>query len=408
MQPSQLILHTFYGRVRDTTRLMNEAQSVAAMGYPVVAIGAAREGLSSEPSTETINGVQAVLVPLIAKLRPKHIFQQIMNWIRGHRPEMSEQLVGRSKIRTLLNIILYNLWLVRVGGRYTPRLIHCHEIYAFPGSWLLAKRYRIPLVYDAWEPTYFVEASGLSHRILKYYQTWIVKRADTIVITAQWLESLVKRVTKKPIVLIGNWKKHDDYVVEADVLEAYRQKHTLDHNTLIVSYIGLLFEHREVRPLIEAIKNTSGVQLLIAGRGPLETWVKEQAAATENIIWLGWLEQYTVPIYTQLSDVIYCCVPNTAEFQHFLPNKLFDAIVAGKALLAHRDVGEMAAIVEQYQAGYLVPEVTSGALQEAFVALQNKDLLTQLQQNAYALRDQYHWDIAEERLAALYEELITD
>lgn len=405
MQPR--VLHTFFGRVRDTTRLINMAKSAVKLGYPTVAIGAGREGLPPEPAEETVDGVEAVLVPLVIRLRPGELLHKAWQWLRGSISTQTEQMPSsRSQIRTFINVILYNLWLFRIGGRYCPTLIHCHEIMAFPGSWLLARRYRIPVIYDAWEPTYFVAGAGFKHRLMQAYQRWIVRRADVVVITASWLEPIVEENTSKPVVLIGNWKDLSDYDPASYPIEEKRQSLGLDQYRLVVSYIGLLFEHRKIRPLLQAVAQAPDVALLIAGRGPLRDEVIEAATAHDNIIWLDWLSQAEVPLYTLVSDVIYCCVPDTPQFQHFLPNKLFEALVAGRVLLVHANVGEMASIVAEHEAGWLVPTVTPMALQEAFEQLKNQTRLQRLKQNAFALRQKYHWGLAEQRLDELYRRLL--
>ncbi len=403
------VLHTFFGRVRDTTRLVNMARSAVSMEHQVVAIGAGREGLPPEPAQEQIDGIEAILVPLVIRLAPGDLVRKLWRWLRGDIGTQTEQMPSnRSKVRTLINVILYNLWLIRIGGRYRPQLIHCHEIMAFPGSWLLARRYRVPLVYDAWEPTYFVANVGIKHRLMRAYQRWIVRRADEVIVTAGWLVPKVTQISPKPVVLIGNWKELSDYDPANYAIDEYRQKLGLDHYQLVVSYIGLLFEHREIRPLLQAVAQTPDVALLIAGRGPLRDEVIETAAAHENIIWLDWLAQPEVPLYTLVSDVIYCCVPNTPEFQYFLPNKLFESLAAGRVLLAHANVGEMAAIVREHRAGWLVPTVTATALQDAFEQLKDPERLQTLKKNAFALRESYHWGLAEQKLQELYTRLMSD
>ena len=120
--------------------------------------------------------------------------------------------------------------------------------------------------------------------------------------------------------------------------------------------------------------------------------------------WDGYHKEQ-VADYTMASDVIYACVPDVQKFHYFMPNKFSEGIVSKRVLLATRNVGELADILQEYDAGYLIDAVTVNDLQTAFHALKNATLRQTLSDNAYALRDQYSWERAEQLLDELYQSL---
>jgi glycosyltransferase involved in cell wall biosynthesis len=158
--------------------------------------------------------------------------------------------------------------------------------------------------------------------------------------------------------------------------------------------------------LLSAVEASPDVTLLIAGRGEMEGEIAAAAARAKNIRWLGWLPITEVPLYSKLADVIYCCAnPRFAQVRYGVPNKLFEAFMAGRAILARRGVGEMGDILERIPAGLLLDEVTPQTLQEAFQKLRDPLLLKPLQEATSQGRAAYNWAVAERRLLDLYAEL---
>jgi glycosyltransferase involved in cell wall biosynthesis len=149
------------------------------------------------------------------------------------------------------------------------------------------------------------------------------------------------------------------------------------------------------------------VTLLISGEGVLKDKVLEAADQSPNIRWLGWLTIEAIGFYTALADVVYYSInpDQSPQANYSTPNKLFEALAAGKAMIARRGVGEIGEILEQTGAGLLLDEITSESLQEAFRQLENPETLKALQECSKAARNTYHWGEAEKRLLTLYAEL---
>lgn len=403
----QSILHTYFGRVRDTTRLINEAQSGVQLGYRVTAIGASREGFASEPAQETINGVEAWLVPIPATLHPLQILRQLWYLLIAHVPEQTTQVPADSnKVRSLLRVLIYNLWLLRIGQRHRPDIIHCHEIWAVPGSWLLSALTGAQFVYDIWEPDLFMETQA---RLLRAWQAWSVRRADLIIITAQRLTPKVEAANARAIVHIGNWKdaaSYDPARATSTEVRRIRADLGLDRYAVVVSWIGFFFADRYPERILDAVADMPDVCLLMAGRGDFTTTIAQRADQHENIKWLGWLSREQVADYTLASDVIYACVPDAPKFHYFMPNKFSEGIVSKRVLLATRNVGELADILAEHDAGYLIDAVTVDDLQRALHDLKASHLRQKLAENAYALRDRYSWQRAETLLDDVYQSLL--
>jgi glycosyltransferase involved in cell wall biosynthesis len=215
--------------------------------------------------------------------------------------------------------------------------------------------------------------------------------------------------------VIGNWKRLEDYALGDEQVQAARQRLALLPEQLVVAYLGTLDPTRAIRPLLQAVTQSDNVILLIGGRGMLEAELRAAAAQCQRIRWLGWINLTEVPLYTLLADVLYYCLRPHHENQDELsggnnyysaPNKLFEAFAAGKPIIATRGVGEISDILEQIPAGILLDEVTPETLQDAFHRLRDPQTRESLRQQALYGQKTYNWQVAEQRLLALYSDLL--
>ena len=403
------ILHTTYGGVRHAPRVMHEGQSGADNGYDISVIGAPREPFDPQPTTDTINGMTTCLIPLLTSARPSDIFQMLRRWLSADLGDNTIPMPhGRNKLRTGLNIILYNLWLLQLGSRLKSDLIHCHELWGLPASLILAKFRRIPLVYDVWDPHFLQYTSQLKNRLIGVVERFLSRRASAIITASGRMKSYFQDIGAKDVEYIGNWKRLSDYEsIKLSKLNELRQGLDISDDTLVVSYIGLLFETREILPLLKAMELSPDVVLIIGGRGTYRQQVIDAARQLPNIRWLDWVDLADVPLYTRLSDVVYCCLADTPMAHVVVANKMFETFLAGKVMLATKGLGEMSEILEDTKTGFLIDDVTPEKIAQAFTVLQDRELLNQYKQNSLAIRDTYAWERGEQLLLNLYQRLLS-
>lgn len=402
------VLHTTYGSIRHAPRVIHAGQSGAENGYDVDVIGAPREPFDPQPTTETVNQMHTYLIPLLTHTQPRDLFRLFKAWLSADLGENTIPMPhGRNKLRTGLNIVLYNLWLLRLGTRLKPDLIHCHELWSLPASLLLAKFLRIPIVYDVWDPHFLQYQSQWKNRLIGGVERFLSRRANGIITASERMKTYFQTVGAKDVEYIGNWKRLADYdSIEPSRLDELRLELNISDKTLIVSYIGLLYESREILTLLKAMELAPDVVLIIAGRGSFRQQVIEAADRLPNIRWLDWVDLADVPMYTRLSDVIFWCVKDVPMSHMIVANKLFETFSAGNAMLAKRGVGEMSEILEETQTGYLIDEVTPETVAQALRELQNRERLNQYKDNSFAIRDTYAWARGEDLLLHLYQRLL--
>jgi glycosyltransferase involved in cell wall biosynthesis len=102
--------------------------------------------------------------------------------------------------------------------------------------------------------------------------------------------------------------------------------------------------------------------------------------------------------------VYYGFDPENPNARFSAPNKLFEALAAGRPLITG-NFGEIAEVVGQSCCGIILPEYTSEAIAEAFGVLRWLPVRSGLAQNAAeAGRNTFNWEHAE---ATLYREYST-
>jgi glycosyltransferase involved in cell wall biosynthesis len=402
------VLHTTYGSVRHAPRVMHAGQSGTENGYDVYVIGAPREPFESQLTIETINHMHTYLIPLLTTTRLGDFFHSFRAWIFADIGDHTTPMPhGRNKLRTGLNILIFNLWLLRFGMSLKPDLIHCHELWGLPASLLLAKIRRIPIIYDVWDPHFLQYSSQWKNRLIGDIERFLSRRVDSVITASGRMKAYFQENGAKEVEYVGNWKRLSDYdSIDPSRLDALRQELNISEKTLIVSYIGLLFEAREILPLLEAMKLVPDIVLLIAGRGSFRQQVIEASEQLPNVRWLDWIDLADVPLYTCLSDVIYWCVKDVPLSHMIVANKLFEAFSAGNVMLAKRGIGEMSEILEETQTGYLIDNVTPEAISQALTELQDQNILNRYKKNSLDIREIYAWSRGECLLLNLYHRLL--
>lgn len=403
------VLMLVYSHVRDDPRVRRAARTVAKLDYTVDVFGAARQGGFS--TKETLDGFNIVLMPVFTNFGMGSILSMAWQLVRGEVGEQTVEVPQSShKMRSLFTLIFFNLWILRfcISRRYD--LIHTHDIQPVPAAILLNWFYRGKLIHDAHENVEGLYGDSLLSRYAVKLESYYMARVNYVITVGERLKQALLDRGAKNVVVVGNWRSLNKPPFDQERISNIREKYEFEKYKLIVSYLGLFFPHRSLPPMLEAVAQSPDVLLLIGGRGPLEDIVVDYAEKNTNIIMLGWVSMEDVDFYTDISDVVYCCIDSDTSHQAYYvaPNKLFESLIAGKAIIARQDVGEIGELLQDIQSGILLEDVTSESVKEAFQMLKKPEKLYELQQNALAHRESYTWEVAEKRLLDMYSALLGD
>jgi len=368
---------------RPDPRVANEARSLADAGFRVTILAWDREG--ELPRREVWHSAPSGGQVVVERLR-----------VRSRHRLGSRQVfhLGRFWWRAFWRLL-----------ELPVDAIHCHDFIDLPVGWAAAAVKGCRLIYDAHESYADMlgeNVAGWIKEAVAWLERRLIRRADAVLTVGELLAEELRRRGARRVWVVGNWKPLEEFQVPADQVASARKELGLE-GLMVVGYIGWLNEDRGISPLLEAVEGTEGVGLVIGGDGPARGAVEEAAARCSRIRYLGFVDPGRIPLYTAASDVVYYGLDSTnPNSRYSAPNKLFEALAAGRAVLCN-GCGEIGRIVKQEGSGSVVGELTAEAVGSALEELREGERLAECSRRAKEAGERrYNWNRAAEELLALY------
>jgi glycosyltransferase involved in cell wall biosynthesis len=364
-------------------RVYTEAQTLVEHGYRVTVLGWDRD--RKKPPRERFDGIQVERIFLSSR--------------HGRGSSQVPFLIGFWVLALLRNL----------RRRYD--IIHCHDLDTLPLGMLLGRLWGARVIFDAHEsfPDMLAGNVGTNLKdLLKRLEDFLIRRVDAVITVGQLLGREYQRRGSERTYVVGNWKRIGDFEPLRERAHRERQRLGVPQTALVITYIAWLSEERRLPALLEVLDDDDGLFLIIGGEGPLREEIRRRAEISSNIHYLGPVPPDQVPLYTTMADIIYYgfdeAHPNA---RYSAPNKLFEALAAGKAVVTGQ-FGEIGRIVAQERCGLALSVLTAEGLAAAFARLRDRKLLETFQFNALrAGRERYNWARAAKELLRAYGDLMT-
>jgi glycosyltransferase involved in cell wall biosynthesis len=285
-------------------------------------------------------------------------------------------------------------------------IVHCHDFDTLPLGYILSRQKSAKLVYDAHES--YVDMLGNIPKWLKVLicqvENILLRRTDLLITVGEILrEDIAKRGAKNTCV-VGNWKEPEKFKFPRQILKKEKKRLNIADGQLVVSFIANLGLERQLPQLIEAVKDMPDTFLMVGGNGPCRKIVENADYSYTNIHYLGYVNPKKVPFYTAMSDVVfYGFDPQNPNSRFSAPNKLFEALAAGKPVISG-DFGEIGRIVRVTQSGRILNTYSTDEIKKALSLLSNSAALERFAEKARnAGLNKYCWDKAHLILLRKYE-----
>lgn len=316
---------------------------------------------------------------------------------------------GRGTTQVFFYIWLY-LKMLWQGLRTRADVVHCHDLDTLPLGFLLGKLKRKPIVYDAHE-SFLDMLEGSVHpkvrRSLFKLENFLIRRVELLITVGEKLRRHFAERGAKRSVVVGNWKRlHDFSRTEAQNLEL-RRRLGIPNDALVVVCITQLLNDRKLEELLAAVDQCQNVYAIIGGKGALEGVVLDAAAKNPRVLYVGFVSAEKIADYTCAGDIVYYGFdPQNPNARYSAPNKLYEAVAAGRPLITG-DFGEIADVVHEARCGIVLPQYSAESVRDALSQLQNRDLRTLLANNAARYgRTAMNWTKGEEILYREYAALL--
>lgn len=153
----------------------------------------------------------------------------------------------------------------------------------------------------------------------------------------------------------------------------------------------------------------SWVFLILGGKGDQEEEIRSACSKASNVYFPGYIHPDNLPLLTAASDVIYYGFDPENIYAPFnAPNKLYEALAAGKPVLAGDIGGELSSVVNNTQCGILLRKVTSDTIGAAIDVFADESSRTAMaERSREAGLTNYDWRIAKQRLTSAYHRLLS-
>lgn len=337
----------------------------------------------------------------------------IICWDRGEGLSAKEIVDGirveRIFIRAKENrvfsrmFVLALVWLRMLArlAKESPDIVWCHDFDTLPAGLVFRLFKRKKVMFDSHEVysrMLYGNIPGWIKKFVGSLERSLAKKADGIIVTCGAMENFYRDLGARSITIVGNYKDPAPFRIAGETIE--KEKKALGvKDELVISYIANLGRERIIKPLLDVVNDDAGLFLIIGGDGYQRPLVERAAKACPRVKYLGYVKSEKVPLYTALADVVYYGYDRNAGMAEYCnPNKLFEALAAGKAFIGG-DFGLMGDVINEEGCGIALEEFDKESIKKAVAAMKDGDKLKLFKENARrAGLEKYTWDKAEKSL----------
>ncbi len=282
------------------------------------------------------------------------------------------------------------------------RIVHCFKTLPTSGipSWI-GKLKGKPLIVD-WDD--FEGFGGFADRdpfpynhIADFFEKWIVKRADTLVVVSPFLEEKAREFGfEKPVYFIPNGADTEGI------------KYSFPENEgMKLLFIGLLHKSSDLDFVLKSMVYLNGMSLTIVGDGPRrkEFEMLAKTLKLNNVEFLGMKKREDVRKYLYSSDIALMPFVDNISNRSRSPVKLGEYLAAGKPVVTN-GVGIMKKMIENGKNGIITKDNPED-FAEGIKKLENSKLRKKISVNARKTAEKYSWKRIAKDLERIYEQLIT-
>lgn len=359
-QVLSMVLHSF----ETDNRVLRSCRSLIDAGYEVTVV-ALQEG--ELPEQQRIGNIAVERIRLWSRGWPK--------W----RP---------------IQLLKYTEWMVRVTWRFRRfQVAHCNDLNTLPAGVLL-KAFSLGksrVIYDAheFESNHKSGQSRFSVAVLQLLEGALVRFADEIVTVSPGIADEYARIypIKRPSVVMNC-----QGLSTVDNDDRFRRRFNIRPEQTIFLTQGWLRPNRGIECMLETFSDMDASDVLVVmGRGQLDALVESYARKYDNIFLHPVVPPEQVLMHTVCADYGLALIHGTSfSYQHCLPNKLFEYIMAGLPVIVS-DLPEMRRVVAEMDIGVVCPEISPTSLRQAIESLKSRSYAA-LESNLDNARQIYNWE----------------
>jgi glycosyltransferase involved in cell wall biosynthesis len=276
-------------------------------------------------------------------------------------------------------------------------------------NYLISRLRRLPLVYDSHE--YFTGVPELNGRpfvkwVWSSIEKYIFPKLKHVITVSDSIADLYREQYGVMPIVIRNVSPSAQSVIpykksELDIRES---------NFLLVLQGGGINIDKGAEELIDALRLTENVSLIIAGSGDVIPELKVRVlkyGLSERIKFFSPRPWNELMRLTKSADAGVCLEKETnINYRLSLPNKLFDYISAGIPVITG-NLPEISKIVGSNDCGIIIPGINRQEISRAIIKLRdNPELLNSYKKNSVKASGSLNWENEKPKVALLYSRVL--
>lgn len=318
-------------------------------------------------------------------------------------PDFSKKPLFYQIIIKFWALLFFSLGAFSLTMRLKPNIIHAHDLDTLHIGLFSSKFLKIPLIYDSHELYALMLSKNISQSLVKKIDLWekfLIRYVGLIITVSEFHIDHFKKKGAKNAIIVSNCKE----VISTDYIDP-------DNSDLIISYIGALNESRFLLEGINVCSELEDVQFNIAGSGSLLNQIIEltDRVNNKNVKYVGRIPSDQVINEIRKSDVVFCMLdPKNMNNRVGPPNKLFEAMVAGRPVITSKGTYSGKLTIEENMG--IAVSFTEEAFKQAIITLiDDPGKREEYGRNALkAALTKYNWGNEEKKLLQGYNNIITN
>lgn len=272
-------------------------------------------------------------------------------------------------------------------------------------NFLVSKLRRFTLVYDSHE--YFTGVPELNDRpgvksVWKLIERSILPHLRNVMTVSDSISMMYGKEYGVDAAVVRNCSKRSEHI------RPFARKELLVNEKdflLIIQGNGINID-KGGEELIEALRVTDNVSLLIVGSGDVIRDLREMVVSvdlTGRVRFIPSQPWEELMRYTRSADAGMCLEKDTnLNYRFSIPNKLCDYISAGIPVIAGV-LPEIKKIIEKYNCGIMIPEITAQNISSAVIKLRDDaNLGNELRRNSITASEELNWEKESLKVKSFY------
>ena len=299
-------------------------------------------------------------------------------------------------IFNLLGLLVFNIWLFFKHMKIRPDLIHAFDLDTVLPALLASFILKNYVIYDIADWYADSRKIGFLRPVIEGLERWACKKARLVILPH---ENRLQQIGFTPQKLLIFYNAPEDKEEPCASLMHYP-------SGSYFAYVGILQQDRGI-PQIIAAALAAGVNLIIAGFGPLADYCKDVADREKRIIFCGKVS-YNEALFIERNAIAILALysPDLRNNHFAAPNKLYEAMMLKRPLITTKDI-TLGDFVESKGIGAAVYYGDIGGLADVLVSLASRsDQCKDMGNKARHLYEtQYSFSRQCRKLLAAYKQL---